>query len=291
MNVKIAILCMAHTIDDNFKLLMKQLSSDFDIFVHFDKKNEQRFTNEISMYKGSNVKFIDDNISVYWGGVSQIICEYKLFYNAYHSNNNYSHYILISGADFPVKSNRDIKKFFADNFETNFIETSALPSTAWNWNGGLDRVNKYWLTEFKNRFYTKLFGRILHFLQTVVGVERKTFFKNYYVGSNWVNLTHEAVGYLVNFADEVKLKEIFSYTRATDEIWKQTILNLMPNNNIVNNNLRYIDWTSGPPYPKTLDMSDIDKIILSNALFARKMASKDISLQKLLIDLSEKYEK
>lgn len=70
MKSKIAILCIAHTIDDNFRLLMNHLLTDFDIFVHFDKKNEVKFKNEIENFKKKRIHFVQDNIRVYWGGES-----------------------------------------------------------------------------------------------------------------------------------------------------------------------------------------------------------------------------
>ncbi len=35
--------------------------------------------------------------------------------------------------------------------------------------------------------------------------------------------------------------------------------------------LRYIDWETGPEFPKLLDNSDFKKLMNSNALFARKI--------------------
>ena len=47
--------------------------------------------------------------------------------------------------------------------------------------------------------------------------------------------------------------------------------------------LRYIDWDSGPDYPRTLDESDFDKMKQSGMLFARKMNT-DIT-----VDILEKH--
>ncbi|HGV3901192.1 TPA: beta-1,6-N-acetylglucosaminyltransferase, partial [Klebsiella pneumoniae] len=40
--------------------------------------------------------------------------------------------------------------------------------------------------------------------------------------------------------------------------------------NYINDALRYIDWVSGPEYPKILNEEDVDKIKKSNCIFARK---------------------
>ena len=44
--------------------------------------------------------------------------------------------------------------------------------------------------------------------------------------------------------------------------------------------IRYIEWNSGPDFPKTLDENDFNKMKSSDMFFARKL-EKDISLEKL----------
>jgi hypothetical protein len=46
--------------------------------------------------------------------------------------------------------------------------------------------------------------------------------------------------------------------------------------------LRYIDWNTGPEFPRTLRREDFEKISQSNALFARKL---DERLDPNLIEL------
>lgn len=282
MKSKIAILCIAHTIDENFRLLMNHLLTDFDIFVHFDKKNEGKFKNKIEDFKKKGIHFVQDNIRVYWGGNSQIIAEYKLFCTA-SEYSDYSHYLLISGVDFPIKSNQEIINFFEKNRDKTYMEFVKLPSSNWDWNGGLDRVQRYWLTEFDNRFYTKLFGRLLLMIQKILFIKRKSYFKEYYGGANWGNFSESAVKFILNYVKEnPEVLESFKYTRAADEIWKQTILNLS-DEEIIYDSLRFIDWVSGPTYPKVLDENDFDALAHSSALFARKMSGYDTRLQKLLL--------
>lgn len=49
----------------------------------------------------------------------------------------------------------------------------------------------------------------------------------------------------------------------------QTLANISPSkDNIVNDNVRYIDWKRGGPYTFTID--DYDELIQNEKLFARK---------------------
>src|SRR4029077_3062334 len=65
----------------------------------------------------------------------------------------------------------------------------------------------------------------------------------------------------------------FKYVFIPDESFFQSILSNSPfQAKILSNNLRYADWDNpNPKYPKTLDMSDFEKLKSSPFLFARKL--------------------
>lgn len=200
-----------------------------------------------------------------------------------NSFKNYSHFLLISGTDFPIKSNQYIRELLIKNLDKSFIEVSKLPALGWGMNGGLDRYQRFWLTNFRNRHNTKVIGRITLIIQKMIGIKKKDYFEVYYGGANWANLSRHAVKYIIELvnSDEQVLNS-FKWSRACDEIWKQTILKTSDNNIIVNDCLRYVDWSGKNP-PKVLDISDFDKLIKSDALFARKMHGDNLALQNKLL--------
>lgn len=52
---------------------------------------------------------------------------------------------------------------------------------------------------------------------------------------------------------------------------------------IINNNIRFIDWISGPTYPRILTKEDLKKIIGSECIFARKIEqNEELDLIELL---------
>jgi hypothetical protein len=79
----------------------------------------------------------------------------------------------------------------------------------------------------------------------------------------------------------------FKYTYVSDEIYFQTVLlnSMIAGDTIVNDNLRYIDWSSKKRgLPAFLDITDYEKIKLSNKIFARKFHEVDSDeLKRLLI--------
>ena len=51
-------------------------------------------------------------------------------------------------------------------------------------------------------------------------------------------------------------------------------------NNMSESFIRYIDWNSGPDFPRTLNENDFNRMKSSGMFFARKL-EKDISLEIL----------
>jgi hypothetical protein len=62
------------------------------------------------------------------------------------------------------------------------------------------------------------------------------------------------------------------FTFCADEIYFQTILMNSPlKNKVINNNLRFIDWTKrNGSFPANLDESDFQMLVESDKIFARK---------------------
>lgn len=272
------ILIVAHKLTDSFAFTLEKLNGDFDIYIHLDKKCKQ----DIELFmrnvqcSASNIYFINRK-KVFWGGFSQVEVTYDLLKEAFKKN-TYKHFIFISGEDFPSKSNEYINKFLLIN-DCSFLEYKELPSEDWGFKGGIDRVNRYWLTDFINRKYTRYVGRVLYTFQKLFFIERNKLDLKLYGGCNWFTLDFESVNYIIEFLGKNNnFIKRFKYTRATDEIFFHTIL---LNNNkglkIKNNSLRYIDWKSGPEYPKVLTNDDINKVIKSETIFCRKVNNIDLA--------------
>jgi hypothetical protein len=154
-----------------------------------------------------------------------------------------------------------------------------LPAKCWeNENGGMDRIEYYQPYEIFD--YKKNIGKIIIKIfvkiQMMFKIKRKIQFDisgKLYGGSTYWSLTRDSLQYVINFTDNnKKLEKSMGFTFCLEEIYFQTILmNSEYSNNIINDNLRYIDWDSGRGgYPAFLDYTDYDKIKSSNKIFARK---------------------
>lgn len=284
-----AFLIIAHNNWWQLKKLIECLDYDnHDIYVHIDKKSkeyDESFFENIT--KKSNLKIYRE-YEVYWGGFSQVQVEIFLFQQSHYKH--YDYYHLISGADLPLKNNKEIDAFFEDHKGNEFI---LYDDIALNQNPEISRRTKYYhfLQNYRRKYRQKwkndiftFFERVLLVCQIIIRIDRtKNVDWQIKYGSNWVSITHELVSVILE--NKNKITRIFSCTNCADELFIQTIAyncgfkkNIYQPDLNQRANLRYIDWNrgnNGNPYTfKSCDKnllipSDNDK---NKDLFARKFS-------------------
>ena len=272
--MRIAILILLHEYKEQQRRLILDLSKDFSVFVHIDKKSNI----DVKDLQLSNV-YAFKKFKVYWGSYNQIRATLFLFQQA--NKQHFERYIFISGSDVPLKSNKEIIEFFLQN-NNEYLEFQQLPSPWWNGNGGFDRIDYFYtnnISRCKINMFKKLYIKIINKIITPFMKRHKLSrrIKNikYFGGTNWMDLTDNCVSQIIHFIENNKwfLKK-FRYTHCADEIFFQTIIcNFINHISLENTLLRYIDWESGPEYPKILRTEDLKNILESNCLFARKFNS------------------
>jgi hypothetical protein len=273
-----AILILAHKNECQLKELLNHLSLDFSIYIHLDKNSNLVLNNQ------ENVN-IFKKYRTYWGSFNFVKATILLLRKAFE--NNYDHYVLISGQDLPIKSNQEIKDYFTNN-NKNYIEMYKMPYKFGNFDSEMERVIKYWpIQNFRwkdgKNFAPKIIYKIKEFLLNItVNLKERNLDYDFYGGATWFNLTYDCVQNLLSYIDSnPKYLKRFKYTRSGDEIFFQTLINIL-NIKINNTSLRYVDWEKGPDHPRTLRMDDYQNIINSDNLFARKF---DPEIDNEIIDL------
>jgi len=266
--MKHAYLILAHkNLNQIIQLIYSLQAENNYFFIHIDKKSV--FTvNDISKsahtlkcfkYPG-NIFLYDKSINVNWGGFSQIKATLLLMNLLKDSQISPDYVHLISGQDFLLQSPNDIDVFFEKNKGTNFLDYFPLPSSYWRGNGGLHRISYKWDIDSGSK---KPLG-----LSTVSLPENI----QPYGGSQWWSLTWECVKWLTKVCVPGDFfYDFYQHTYIPDEMYFQTLLmNSHFSDSIVYDNLRYIDWKSGPEFPRILTTDDFDKLTNSGKLFARK---------------------
>lgn len=267
---KHAYLLLCH---DNITQLCKLVSLlDYeynDIFIHIDKRYklsiDEKSNIELALHK-AQVTFIKSR-KVSWGGDSLMKIEVSLLKTA--TKNSHVYYHLLSGADLPLKPQKEIHRFL-NNSGQDYIALEKQ-SRANLEKSFLDRFHYYYFFQNKagrnNRVWKKR-QRMLLKLQKRLGIDRtKSAPFEYVKGSQWFSITHETALYIIQ--NYKRYKKYFLYSLIPDESFVHSIINNSSlKTNVVDDNMRYIDWNRGSPY--VFRLQDYEELMNSGKMFARK---------------------
>jgi hypothetical protein len=116
---KVAYLILAHQDPAQLSRLIRALDHRADFFVHIDAKVDLRPF--IEGAAGSSVRFLEGRVAVTWAGFSMVGAILALIQGALASGSGYSHLVLLSGADYPIKPASVIVDHLARNRSHEFI--------------------------------------------------------------------------------------------------------------------------------------------------------------------------
>lgn len=251
------------------------------IYIHADAKWKD-FDSSMLSTKHSPVYVLPKRIDVRWGDYSIVSAEFALFAEAFNRG-PYAHYHILSGSDLPIKSTEDILKFFDQHpnqeFVTYWRSESAMADARFktDYYHFLMCYEKSSLPRLLSIGLAKLRLLISNILYQVLGPRTYPF--TIYKGSNWISITHRAVALLLEKADYIN--KTFRYTRNADEIFAHTILwdselrDYIHQGGEIQYDLHYTNWAMGASSPKTLTEDDLDSVLSSSCLFARKFSSRE----------------
>ncbi|MBS0028138.1 beta-1,6-N-acetylglucosaminyltransferase [Chitinophaga sp. 22321] len=251
-------------------LLIDQLSFEHArFFVHIDMKYELLPDELRQLENTPSVTILEDRVNIKWGGFSMITATLSLIKSVMAIKGDGEDYlILLSAQDFPLKNNLTIYQHFLQHRNKVFIDHFTIPYNGWAMDGGLDRLHFYWFMDEVGQ--EEAFR--LYMAQKAVGMVRKQLDLNYYGGSQWWSLNRACAHYILDYCEmNPSFIDFFRHVFVADETLFQTLLQNSPyREHIVNDNLLLMDWASGPEYPKTFSIADIDELLNSPKLFARK---------------------
>ena len=262
--MKSVFLILVHANSGQLKRLIKKLmSADSFVYLQVDLKADIQLFEEYRNFP--NLFFIKKRINITWGGYSQVQGMLNSFAEIVPHFANNQYVSVISGQDYPLMSIEKMNAFLEANQGKAFMEYYPVYGT---WKEAIPRLEKFHLTDyqFPGKFYVEA---LLNSLMPKRVPPKELI----YVGrSSWFTLTVEHLKYLVNFLESHKaIRKFFQLTWGCDEFVFQTILySSTYQSQMVNNNLRYIDWSLGGARPKILTMDDAEKIKESKKFFARK---------------------
>ncbi len=254
-----AFLILAHEDPQQLAKLIDALEyPSFDVYLHIDVTAEEDF---------SGIENAHDVVSRYdisWGGFAMVEATLFLLRRALETANYYS-YTLLSGADYPIKSNAYIDETLSSISATR-IDYWHDEDPSW-----YRRYKRYFFHDWPDPVSRVLNGlsrrlaRVLPDRSLPEGIVP-------YFGSQWWTLNRDGAEAVFEFID--RRPDVVRFMRTVhipDEMFFQTALvNAEREVTLVREPLRYFDWSARRAHPKILGEEDLDTLRGSECLFARK---------------------
>ncbi|KAJ7951992.1 Beta-glucuronosyltransferase [Quillaja saponaria] len=183
-------------------------------------------------------------------------------------------FVILSPSDYPLMSQDDILHAFTFlPRDLNFIHFT-------NKTGGNEQKKTNQIVVDPSLYYEKS----TPLLFAVEARETPDAFK-IFAGSPWVILSRAFMEYCVEGWDNIPRKLLMFFSNVAYPIasYFHTVLcnSLEFQYTIVENNLRYSIWDTNPAEPKVLDMSQYNKMVASNAIFAGPFQEGHVLLHRI----------
>lgn len=283
--MKKAYIILAHKNPAQVNHLVNRLNDQHShFFIHLDLIADlNSFQNHL---KSNNVIFTQ-RVRSAWAKIGVVEATIKALEAIKETNIVFDRIILLSGQDYPIKSNEYIDAFLKHSEFSNFIKHKLVKDNKETPEYNMWRINSFYFGENKwQRYASRLLqkgGKIFPFLRRKFNGKLK-----YYIGSQWWIIDMRALDYILNYlkanSDYVRS---FKHVFAPDEIFFNTILLNAQDEDLIksihNDNKMFIKHNKGAAHPTILVEANLNEILNSDALFARKFDfSKDNKIIELL---------
>jgi Core-2/I-Branching enzyme len=270
--MRIAYIISAYKLPEQVVRLVRRLSTPTaTVVVHVDRKTSDATYSAMteSLVGSSGVHFLQRH-RCYWGGFGHVRATLTGIDHLYRSQSPFDYLVLLTGQDYPLRPPSEIAAVLDAAGGSSFMSWWPVPHPPWSGRGGLDRFERLHLVG-PRPFHLSLPAR-----------RRPPRGLTVFGGSPYWCLARTHVDYVRRVVDrQPEVVRFFRRAFIPDELFFQTLLLGSPHaDSIVNDNLRYIDWSSTPA-PKILTARDLPALLASGKLFARKF---DASVDAEVLD-------
>jgi len=282
--LKLGYIILAHQKPHQLLQLLRSLSSDSTyLFLHIDKRLDPSvFLSANGIADIKNLVLLP-RFKSYWGSIG--LAKASLHGIREALNYECDYITLLSGSDYPIKSNKQILQFLSESNGKSYVDYYRMPAPFWIPGKEINRIKKYYY-HFKNRIFEHppspdgkgLFRKLL-------GGVLRLFLKNErefptgiipFGGEHWFCLHKPAARQVLSFYEKnPEVMKFLTYSLSPEEIYVQTALfnsgDKELETSICNQAITLINWKNkNHPSPAFFDSSDFDRLISSDKLFARK---------------------
>ena len=280
MPMALAYLILAHRQPALVARLFAALDHPEDTFVlHFDRRAPaelHQLGRELA--KSRPYVLVLPPRAIVWGGPAMAEVQIEAMTAARAHRSNWSHFINLTGQDFPLASRREILGQLKP--ETTYLSWFD-PLEDGRWNDARQRLARRflpWLWLQRVLAWPGVGHRVRRLLgwsnrlPSVPGYRRRwPDFFCYFGGPNHGIFSRDAAAYLAEAPRAQRIRRWLLGAAHSDEIVFQSVLLNSPlAPSIVNDSRREIDFPRNAPHPRTFCTADLPRLTASPALFARK---------------------
>jgi Core-2/I-Branching enzyme len=299
--LNIAYIISVYKYPDQLIRLVQRLNMRTSVFlIHVDKRTDK--TQYREMVSGlnhlANVVFLKRH-NCHWGDFGHVRATLKGLAHLFQNEVKFDYLFLLTGQDYPIKSNACIEKFLSEANGKEFISYYAFPNESWGGDGGLRRIELWhfrfladWPFRFldafihlpsKREFKSRVKWAIYSSVNRMFNKRRLPGNMKPFGGPGYWCITRECAKFINDFTNSNPgFVKFFKYVDIPDEIFFHTIiLNSCFAQKVVNDDLRCIDISAGQG-PRIWRKRDFEILIKSKALIARKF---DTSIDSEILDL------
>ena len=269
---KLAYLVVAHHQPRHLGRLIGALAEeDSHFFVHVDAKADLPAF-EAQVPRSDAVELVADRVRVEWGELGVVEAVLRLLRAAVASGHSFRYFTLLSGSDYPVKHRQAIRSRLLHG-DRQYLRIDRRLTDPGN-------SHAYLLRDLPD-------GRYFDGMVP-------------YHGSMYWSLTADCVRFILGFlADHPGYLDVHRHVHIPDEIFFHTLVKHSPfgeaiaqdfstgpyPDHVLHGN-HFIDWGGLRPRQRlTLDERDLDDLLASDALFARKFDERKSSRLLDLLDI------
>ncbi len=269
----IAYLILVHRYPEQFKRMFRAIYEPGNQYlIHVDQSSGEPLAHDIAhflqSYQGAEVL---ESRKALWGGYSLVDAELRGMKRLLEMSESWTHYINLSGQDFPLKTQYHIRDFLAANPGRQFIRA-------------LDQADRR----------PDTMNRVSHrFVEGRGTIARTDVARAYlsrarpWIGTQWKVVDRAFCQFVCTSQEVGRFKRFYRGTLIPDEGFFQSVMmNTGPHGQVMNDDLRMIDWVPDGDIklrPRTFTVADRNQLFASTDLFARKFdSSEDADILTLL---------
>ena len=220
-NKKIAYLILAHTCPEQLERLVKACNYYSDFFIHIDLKSD--ISPFLALDLPSSTIFIKERVKVYWGGISQVLAILNLIKAALDNHQEYSHLVLLSGLDYPIKPAKKIHELLTSNPHKQYMKFMKIEDS-------VDRkfFRRYIFVEalpfISNKFINRLIRKLMTYALYPIRIRPVKNIIHCVGHAEWA-ITPECASYIVKYIeDNPQFMNFYRYSFCPDEQFFHTIV-------------------------------------------------------------------